>query len=115
VPAFLKKIPDKKKSIYLLNKMKEDKRDGGSTTFSQTSISGRGHKQEEDDYSRKVYDNIHGFIYFGRTVWQFIDTAHFQRLRKIKQLSTQEFVTPGATHTRFEHSVGTAHLARKFV
>ena len=34
------------------------------------------------------------------------DRRHFQRLRDVKQLGTSHFVWPGATHTRFEHSLG---------
>ncbi|KAL9713865.1 hypothetical protein Ac2012v2_003477 [Leucoagaricus gongylophorus] len=37
---------------------------------------------------------------------KFIDTRHFQRLHDVKQLGTSHFVWPGATHTRFEHSLG---------
>ena len=43
--------------------------------------------------------------------WQFIDTPEFNRLRKVSQTATVQFVYPSATHTRFEHSVGTAILA----
>ena len=37
---------------------------------------------------------------------QFIDTPQFQRLRNIKQLGTTYYVFPGASHNRFEHSIG---------
>ncbi|MBQ7528638.1 HD domain-containing protein [bacterium] len=46
---------------------------------------------------------------------EILDTAPVQRLRKIKQLGTAYFVYLGALHTRFEHSLGTYHLAHKLI
>ncbi|CAG8821510.1 34740_t:CDS:10, partial [Gigaspora margarita] len=63
------------------------------------------------DSNKLIKDPIHGYIKFENWVIQFIDTPQFQRLRDIKQLGTAFYVFPGATHTRFEHSLGTAYLA----
>uniref|UniRef100_A0A8C2B4K7 HD domain-containing protein n=1 Tax=Cyprinus carpio TaxID=7962 RepID=A0A8C2B4K7_CYPCA len=56
-------------------------------------------------------DPIHGHIELHPLLVKMIDTPQFQRLRHIKQLGTKHLVYPGATHTRFEHSLGVAHLA----
>ncbi|CAG8748762.1 11831_t:CDS:2, partial [Racocetra persica] len=60
---------------------------------------------------KSINDPIHGYMQFEKWAIKFIDTPHFQRLRDIKQLGTAFYVFPGATHSRFEHSLGTAHLA----
>ncbi|KAF0454744.1 HD phosphohydrolase domain-containing protein [Gigaspora margarita] len=54
---------------------------------------------------------IPGYMTFEWWAVKFINTPHFQRLCDIKQLGTASYVFPGATHRRFEHSLGTAHLA----
>ena len=40
-----------------------------------------------------------------------VDTKAFRRLHRIKQLSHAYLVYPSALHTRFEHSLGTLHIA----
>ncbi|MCL2853541.1 MAG: HD domain-containing protein [Defluviitaleaceae bacterium] len=48
-------------------------------------------------------------------VIKLIDTREFQRLRSIRQLGFAYFAYPSATHTRFEHSLGVAFLAKRFL
>ncbi|MCZ6858585.1 MAG: HD domain-containing protein [Gemmatimonadetes bacterium] len=44
---------------------------------------------------------------------EVLDSEPLQRLRYIKQLGHAFLVYPTANHTRFEHAVGTYHLARR--
>lgn len=53
---------------------------------------------------------IWGHIPLDRKVRKLIGHPHFFRLRGIKQLSFVEYVFPGATHSRFEHSLGVWYL-----
>lgn len=71
-------------------------------------------------WPRAIRDPIHNIIRFGnnacdRLLWKLIDTTEFQRLRRIKQVGMSELVFPGATHTRFAHSVGVMHVARRML
>jgi HD superfamily phosphohydrolase len=60
----------------------------------------------------KVFnDPVHGHLYLPALACDVVDTPQFQRLRDVKQLGTTHMVFPGATHTRFEHSLGTGWLA----
>ncbi|KAM4610583.1 deoxynucleoside triphosphate triphosphohydrolase SAMHD1-like [Polymixia lowei] len=64
----------------------------------------------------KVFnDPIHGHVEMHPLLVKIIDTPQFQRLRNIKQLGGVYFVYPGASHNRFEHSIGVAYLAGKLV
>jgi HD superfamily phosphohydrolase len=60
-------------------------------------------------------DPVHGDIELTAEETALIDTAEFQRLRGIKQLGSASFVYPGAVHTRFEHSIGTLHMAEQLL
>ncbi|XP_049895999.1 deoxynucleoside triphosphate triphosphohydrolase SAMHD1-like [Epinephelus moara] len=60
----------------------------------------------------KVFnDPIHGHMALHPLLVKIIDTPQFQRLRNIKQLGGAYFVYPGASHNRFEHSIGVGYLA----
>ena len=61
---------------------------------------------------KKIRDTIHNNIIIDDNDLEIIDSRDFQRLRYIKQLGTANFVYPGANHTRFEHSLGTYHVAK---
>ncbi|XP_078092980.1 deoxynucleoside triphosphate triphosphohydrolase SAMHD1-like [Mustelus asterias] len=64
----------------------------------------------------KVFnDPIHGHIEMHPLLVRIIDTPQFQRLRFIKQLGGTYFVYPGASHNRFEHSIGVGYLAGQLV
>ncbi|MBN3304911.1 SAMH1 triphosphohydrolase, partial [Amia calva] len=64
----------------------------------------------------KVFnDPIHGHIEMHPLLVRIIDTPQFQRLRYIKQLGGAYFVFPGASHNRFEHSIGVGYLAGRLV
>ncbi|XP_038606165.1 deoxynucleoside triphosphate triphosphohydrolase SAMHD1 [Tachyglossus aculeatus] len=60
----------------------------------------------------KVFnDPIHGHFDLHPLLVRIIDTPQFQRLRYIKQLGGTYYVFPGASHNRFEHSLGVGYLA----
>jgi len=59
----------------------------------------------------EIRDPVHGFIYRDSHERELIDTKVFQRLRSLHQLALAHLVYPGATHTRFDHSLGAFHVA----
>lgn len=60
---------------------------------------------------KSIKDPVHGYIQVDSTLLPLLDTPQVQRLRYIRQLGFSYLVYPGAHHTRFEHSLGTMHLA----
>ena len=60
---------------------------------------------------RIIKDCLYGYVAVPPICAAFMDVPEFQRLRRIKQLGTASRVYPSATHTRFEHCIGTMHLA----
>jgi HD superfamily phosphohydrolase len=64
---------------------------------------------------KQIYDNVHGHIGLTETELDVVDSPLFQRLKSIHQLGTTNFVYPGATHTRFEHSIGTMFMVDQFL
>ena len=61
----------------------------------------------------EVRDPVHGSIHILDEEIKIIQHDFFQRLRNIKQLGFSEYVFPGATHTRFIHSIGVMNVGDK--
>ena len=65
---------------------------------------------------RNYRDPLHNIISLDesvpddRLIVELIDSAEFQRLRRIKQLGLALFTYQGAEHSRFTHSIGVMHL-----
>ncbi len=74
-------------------------------------------KEKPNPKPQRVRDPLHNLVEFGTdqiedVIWRVIQTRPFQRLRRVKQLGFSELVYPGATHSRFAHSIGVFHTAR---
>jgi uncharacterized protein len=59
----------------------------------------------------EIRDPIHGTLAFSKPEAKVLDSPAFQRLRMIKQLGFSEFSFPGATHSRYIHSLGVSFLS----
>lgn len=58
-----------------------------------------------------IPDPVHKYVGLTKLEKTLINLPQFQRLKRIKQLGVASVVFPGALHTRFEHSLGTMHIA----
>ena len=73
---------------------------------------GRRHDYLFDRTPYSVRDAIYGSIPLSPAAYATLDTRLFQRLKHLKQVGPVYLVYPGATHTRFSHSIGVYHLVR---
>lgn len=64
-------------------------------------------------YKERFFDAVHGFIHLSEDEKQLLKHPAFVRLHYLHQLGLAYLVYPGATHSRFEHSLGVMHLASK--
>src|SRR5271156_5389252 len=62
-------------------------------------------------YVAEIRDPIHGYIKITEKERNIIDSPFVQRLRRIHQLAGAYMVYPGGVHSRFEHVLGTMHVA----
>jgi HD superfamily phosphohydrolase len=60
-----------------------------------------------------IHDPIHGTIEVSPAEIKIIDSQPFQRLRHIRQLGLAEMAFPGATHSRYAHSLGAMQMATR--
>src|SRR5689334_22352198 len=63
--------------------------------------------------THEIRDAIHIFVRLDSDERRVLNSAPFQRLRDIHQLAMTYLVYPGATHRRFEHSLGVMELASR--
>ncbi len=66
---------------------------------------------------KKIFnDPVYGFISIPHPlIFDLIEHAWFQRLRRIRQLGLGHMVYPGALHTRFHHALGALHLTTQTI
>jgi HD superfamily phosphohydrolase len=68
-----------------------------------------------------IRDPVHDCIAFrlehpvDALLYQLLNAAEFQRLRRIRQLGMANFAYPGADHSRYSHSLGVMETARKIL
>ncbi len=70
---------------------------------------------EKHTRQKAIQDPVHGAILFEPWELDIISTWEMLRLRYVRQLGPAHLVYPGATHTRFEHCIGTNFLAQKSI
>ncbi|AUF83271.1 HD domain-containing protein [Mesoplasma syrphidae] len=67
-------------------------------------------------FEKVIRDSVHGDIYINEeVVYQIMNTPEMQRMRRILQLGGAQFAYPGASHTRFSHSIGVYHIVGMFL
>src|SRR5216110_1340190 len=68
-----------------------------------------------------IRDPVHDVIAFGldrpidALLFDLVNAAEFQRLRRIRQLGMASLAYPGADHSRYSHSLGVMETARKML
>jgi len=73
------------------------------------------HATDRDRPTELIRCPVHGFIHYSANERVVIDHPVFQRLRNVRQLALTHYVYPGATHSRFEHSLGVMEMATRAI
>jgi HD superfamily phosphohydrolase len=69
----------------------------------------------DDQPVNVIRDSLYDIIPLGKRELKLINTPAFLRLQQVKQLGFVYRIWPGATHTRYEHSLGCYNLAVRAV
>ena len=64
---------------------------------------------------RVLRDPVHGDVQLTGEELRVLDTPEMQRLRGVRQLGAAHLVYPGALHTRFDHMIGSLHMAGRMI
>lgn len=97
-----------------INKNKNVLKPGGYDGDGDDDYMGNVISETLNPHGKLINDPIHGAYRLDPACTLIFDTPQFQRLRRLKQLGMTYYVFPGASHNRFEHSLGVAHLAYRF-
>lgn len=65
--------------------------------------------------TKRIYDDVHGFVSLTVDEKELLSHSYMRRLHFIKQNALANFVFPGATHTRFSHSIGVLYIVEKMI
>ena len=68
-----------------------------------------------DGHHQEFFLPVHGYVRLSANEVAIVNHPALQRLRRTRQLGFAHLVFPGGIHTRFEHSLGTVHVAQRII
>ena len=74
-----------------------------------------GPQEPMNGHYQEFFLPIHGYVKLTAREVAVVNHPAFQRLRRTRQLGFAHLVFPGGIHTRFEHSIGSVHVAQRIV
>src|SRR5205809_5536636 len=92
----------------------------GIDAFQQTldeisRLKDEGSLENEEQKIVSIRSAIHGDIRINRLELKLIDSFFLQRLRDVSQMGLLNLVYPDARHSRFEHTLGVFHMAKRLL